>query len=162
PVELRAALHRLEVSHDHATGVRKDVRHDQDAALGEEAVRLRGHRTVRPLNNDPRADLVGVVACDLSLQGGGDKYVDVHREELRIRNARHTGEAFECARGIAANVLDRSSDVDAVRRRVATAHVRYRDDPAPRRRQRLAVTLPTLPKPWTATRVSAGSFPSRR
>jgi hypothetical protein len=77
------------------------------------------------------------VASDLSLEGSGNKHVEIHREELHVRDARHTGEAFERARRIPANVLDRSGDVDAVGRYVAAADIRYRDDPAPRGREGL-------------------------
>src|SRR6266568_6464650 len=137
PVELGAALHPLEIADHDAARVREDVRRDQHAAIREQAVRLRGHRTVRALHDDAGAYLVSVVAGDLALERGWNEHVDVHREQFRVRDARDAGEPVERSRGIAPHMLDRARDVDAGRIRVAAADVGDRDDAAPRRGERL-------------------------
>ena len=62
PEVLLEALHPLEVGDDDAARVREHVGQDEDALVLEDLVGGRRGRAVRALADDPRLDLVGVLA----------------------------------------------------------------------------------------------------
>src|SRR3972149_5539548 len=78
PEEVLNVLHPLEVGYRHAAGIGDDVGHQHDTAPIEDAVRLRGSRAVRALDDEPGFHSVGVVPGDLVLDGGG--YENVARQ----------------------------------------------------------------------------------
>src|SRR5436189_6071111 len=68
PEVLLEALHPFEVGDHDAAGVGEDVRKDDDALVLEDLVRARRDRAVRPLDDDLRLHLVGVLRRDHLLE----------------------------------------------------------------------------------------------
>jgi hypothetical protein len=120
-------LHPLEVRDDHAAGVRQDVRHDGDPAVGQHPVALAGGRAVRALHHPARLDRRGGVLVQHVLGRGGDQHVDVERQQLRVRQRVGAREADDGA-GLG-DVAQQRGDVQAARRVHAAVLVADRHDP---------------------------------
>src|SRR5207249_9282085 len=84
PQKCLQTLHPLEVRNDHAAGVAKNIRDDENfvPALFENPVCLRCSRTVRCLGKDTALELTGVLSVNHSIDGGWNKDVARQSEEL--------------------------------------------------------------------------------
>ena len=97
PEEALHVLDPLEVADRHAAGVAQDVGDDEDAAVVQDLVGLRGGRPVGGLGDDLGLDLRRVGAGDLVLERGGDEDVAVELEQLVVRDLVGAGEADDGA-----------------------------------------------------------------
>ena len=129
PEQATEVLHPLEVRDGDAAGVREDVRQHEDAALGEDRVRLDRGRAVGALRDESRMDAAGVVLGHLILARRQHEDVARQLEQLGVRDVARVGVAVQ--RSVLAD--------PAWRRRRGRARLRRgRRPPRPRPRRRRA------------------------
>src|SRR5207248_822123 len=121
PEQPAEILHPLEVGHGHATGVREDVRHDGNAAVGENRIRLERRRAIRSLDHELRVHAARVLAGDLVLASRDDEHVTWELEQPVVRDPLATVVARE--RTVLGRVGVQLRNVEPVRRVQAAGDV---------------------------------------
>src|SRR5690348_10027997 len=130
PEEGLEVLDPLEVGHDHAAGVGDDVRHEEDAPVVQDRIRLGRDRGVRALGDQPRPDATRVLDVDDVLHRGRHEHGDGQLEELGVGDRVAFLEAGDGAAHLA--VLLERREVESLRVVHAAPGVADRDDAQPR------------------------------
>src|SRR2546423_6418480 len=118
-------LHPLVITNRYAARVRKDVGHEEDAAVEEHAVGGRRDGAVREFGDDGGAHALDVRERDAVLKRRREKYVAVNLKNFVARYGRRVRQALNRARlGL---VAERGLHADAARAGDARARVCHGD-----------------------------------
>src|SRR6266849_4176805 len=112
PEESLEVLHPLEVRHDHATGVREDVRNHEDPTLVKDGVRVGCYGSVRAFGDEAGPNAFRVLTCDLVLDRGWDEHGHRQLQQLGVGHRLSLLETTHAAADLA--VLIERGEVKAV------------------------------------------------
>ena len=97
PEETLQVLHPLEVAHRHATGIRQDIRHNRNAAIIEDTIRIWSSRSISRLNNQASPHPWCIPPRQLILQRRGYQRIAGKLQQFSIGDWFCFRQTFQCA-----------------------------------------------------------------